>query len=271
MERQRDNQGDLVSVVIPCYNAAPHVGATLASVLAQSHRNIEIIVVDDCSTDATVGIVAEVAARDARIHLIRLPVNHGTPAHPRNVGVQAAAGAWIAFLDADDLWHPRKLEHQLRALAHTGSRLCSTQMRDFRSAAELVIEEPLSVPVQQVDLRMQLMKYRTPTSSIVVERGWMLDHPFNEDPRYKAREDTDCFIRAHEYMDYSVKLAFPFVFYRLQQGQISGNKLRMVARHFYMLRHYRLRSGKSLGIGAYLYTITHFAISTYTRLVRGVL
>jgi teichuronic acid biosynthesis glycosyltransferase TuaG len=258
-------------VVIPCYNSASYIGATLASVQAQTYRHIEIIVVDDCSTDATAAIVAGVAARDSRISLIRLPVNHGTPAHPRNIGVQAATGAWIAFLDADDLWHPRKLEYQLRTLRRTGCHLCSTQMRDFRSADELRIEEPLTVRELQVDLHMQLVKYRTPTSSIVVERGWMLDHPFNEDPDYRAREDTDCFIRAHEYMAYSVKLAFPFVFYRLQDGQISGNKLRMVARHFRMLRRYRLRSGKSLGMRACLYTITHFSISLYIRLVRGVL
>jgi teichuronic acid biosynthesis glycosyltransferase TuaG len=264
-------QDVLVSVVIPCHDSARYIGATLESVLAQTYRNIEVVVVDDGSADATVAVVTDHAARDRRISMVQLPRNHGAPAHPRNIGVKVATGAWIAFLDADDLWHPRKLEYQMNVLAQTGARMCSTEMRDFRSMDEVVMTDPASVRTQRISLRMQLMKYRTPTSSIVVERMWMLEHPFNEDPHLKAREDTDCFIRFHEYAQYSVKLGFPFVFYRLHGAGISGNKLRMVARHFHMLRKYRLRSGRSLGIGAYFYTLTHFVVSIYLRFFRGML
>jgi teichuronic acid biosynthesis glycosyltransferase TuaG len=264
-----DAGNDLVSVVIPSYNSATFIRATLESVMAQTYANLEVIVVDDCSPDATAAMVAEIALRDRRIRLLQLASNHEAPAHPRNVGVRAASGAWIAFLDADDLWHPQKLEHQMRAIADTGVRMCSTQMQDFRSQDEVKPARPAVVARQRINLHMQLVKYRTPASSVVVERQWMLDHPFNEDLRFKAREDVDCFIRIHEYLDYSLKLQFPFVFYRLQQGQISGNKLRMVARHFYMLRQYRFRSGKRLGLRAGFYTFTHFALSLYIRRVLG--
>lgn len=259
----------LVSVVVPTFNAAPFIAATIDSVLRQTWPALELIVVDDRSTDRTREVVAQLAATDARLRLVELPRNHGTPGGPRNRGTEQARGDWVAYLDADDLWHPRKLELQMAALRVHGGWMCSTEMRDFRSEAEVnFVDPPEPLRVQHVDLGMQLRKYRTPTSSIVIRRELMLAHPFNEDPAYRAREDTDCFIRAHEYMPYSLKLLHPMVAYRLQINQISGNKLKMVSRHLAMLRRYRLRSGLGLGVMAYVYTATHFAASIWLRLIR---
>jgi teichuronic acid biosynthesis glycosyltransferase TuaG len=262
---------EAVTVVIPCYNAAKFIGATLDSVLVQTHRNVEVIVVDDKSTDSSAAIVREFAGRDKRVVLIEMQKNAGAPAAPRNTGVRAARSPWIAFLDADDLWHPRKLEFQMRALSGTGARVCSTQMRDFHSGDMVEYGDPTGSTTSRINLRMQFVKYRTPTSSVVVEREWMLAHPFNEDLSFKAREDTDCFIRVHEYFDYSIKLEFPFVWYRLQDAQISGNKWKMVSRHLNMLKKYRLRSGAPLGLKAYYYTFTHFTLSIYYRMFRKML
>jgi len=263
---------ELVSVIVPCFNAAAFLKGTLESVLEQSHTDIELIVVDDRSTDASVEIVRTLMANDRRVVLIEMDRNTGAPAAPRNAGVRAARGDWVAFLDADDLWHPRKLEYQMRALRVTGAQMCSTQMRDLRPGEAAVFREPPpECATQPISLLMQLTKYRTPTSSIVVRRDLIARIPFNEDLRYKAREDTDCFIRAHEYFAHSIKLLFPFVLYRVQDSQISGNKLRMVRRHLHMLRHYRLRSGAGLGIRAYYFTATHFGLSVYFRAIRRVL
>ena len=262
----------LVSVVIPCFNAVAYVEATIESVLRQSWRVIEIIAVDDRSTDRTAQVIAAIASRDARVRLIQLPRNHGAPAAPRNAGVAVARGEWVAFLDADDVWHPRKLELQMQALRDYGALMCSTQMKDFRDDDQIVFEAPSLPPlVGRITLKQQLLKYRTPTSSIVARREFMCRHPFNEDPSYKAREDTDCFIRVHEDMPFSIKIIHPLVFYRQQASQISGNKWKMVGRHFAMLRKYRLKSGKSLGAMAYLYTFTHFFASIYLRLIRKML
>jgi len=265
-------EAPLVSVVIPCFNAVAYVEATIESVLRQSWTALEVIVVDDKSTDATVQVVTAIAARDARVRLIELPRNHGAPAAPRNLGVAAARGEWIAFLDADDLWHPRKLELQLLALHERSAVMCSTQMRDFHDESEIVIEPPPARPhIELITLTTQLLKYRTPTSSIVARRELVQRHPFNEDLSYKAREDTDCFIRVHEEMPFSIKIAHPLVFYRQQANQISGNKWKMVGRHLAMLKKYRFKSGKGLGPMAYVYTFTHFAASIYLRLFRRML
>ena len=259
---------ELVSVVIPCYNAADFIAATLESVLAQTYRHFEVIVVDDCSKDSSVEIIRRYVGQDSRVTLIQMERNAGAPAGPRNRGVRDARGEWIAFLDADDLWHPRKLEHQMAAIRSTGARMCSTSMKDLLPGQAVVFSDPNEPGISRITLSMQLFKYRTPTSSIVVRRELMLVNPFNEDLQFKAREDTDCFIRMHEYMDCSVKVMFPFVLYRVQQAQISGNKLKMVGRHLNMLKKYRLRSGEGLGLRAYVYTFTHFLLSVYYRSFR---
>ncbi|RVC64827.1 glycosyltransferase family 2 protein [Mesorhizobium sp.] len=111
----------LVAVIIPAYNAEPFIERTLASVLAQTHRNIEIIVVDDGSTDGTTSIVRRLADGDGRIKLIQQ--KNGGVASARNAGIRASKGIFIAPLDADDLWHPTKLEKQLRVFATAGNDL----------------------------------------------------------------------------------------------------------------------------------------------------
>jgi glycosyltransferase involved in cell wall biosynthesis len=109
-----------VTVVIPAYNAAATIGETLESVRTQSHRALEIIVVDDGSNDATPDIVRRFASLDDRIRLLRQS-NAGVAA-ARNAGIAAATADFIAPVDADDLWHPQKIEKQLMALKHRGPR-----------------------------------------------------------------------------------------------------------------------------------------------------
>jgi glycosyltransferase involved in cell wall biosynthesis len=104
----------LVSVVIPAYNAARWIAETLESVLAQTFQDFEVIVVDDGSTDDTAAIVA----RFARARYIRK--QSGGPASARNVGIRAAQGEYVAFVDSDDLWSPDKLRLQIDLLRQSG-------------------------------------------------------------------------------------------------------------------------------------------------------
>jgi glycosyltransferase involved in cell wall biosynthesis len=104
----------LVSVIIPAFNAAEHIRQTLNSVVAQTYREIEVIVVDDGSSDATTAIVEEFVTSDARFQLIRQS-NAGVGA-ARNAAIRKARGKYIAPLDADDLWFPKKLEKQVACI-----------------------------------------------------------------------------------------------------------------------------------------------------------
>ncbi|MDE1892782.1 MAG: glycosyltransferase family 2 protein [Pseudomonadota bacterium] len=111
---------DLVSVVMPVYNAAAWLRRSVESVLRQNHRNLELIAVDDGSSDDSPAMLEAFARTDARVRLQRQALNGGVAA-ARNAGLAVARGQYIAFLDADDWWHPAKLERQLASLHAHGA------------------------------------------------------------------------------------------------------------------------------------------------------
>ncbi|MCL4430964.1 MAG: glycosyltransferase [Epsilonproteobacteria bacterium] len=103
----------LITVIVPLYNGERFIAETIESVLSQTYQNFELIVVDDCSTDNSCDIIQTYASIDPRIILIRSETNFGGPAKPRNIGIKHARGEFIAFLDADDVWKPHKLQTQV--------------------------------------------------------------------------------------------------------------------------------------------------------------
>ena len=103
----------LVSVVMPMHNASRFVGAAIESVLAQTYQNWELLVVEDCSTDNSVEIAQKYASQNPKIQVLFNDNPIRMPSAPRNMGIRAAKGRFIAFLDSDDLWFPQKLEQQL--------------------------------------------------------------------------------------------------------------------------------------------------------------
>ncbi|MBC55506.1 MAG: glycosyl transferase family 2 [Confluentimicrobium sp.] len=136
-----------VTVIIPAYNARATLGRTLQSVFDQTHRNLEIFVVDDGSTDSTPLLAERAACRDKRVIVLRQQ-NAGVAA-ARNLALARASGEYTAWLDADDLWHPTKIEKQLAVFAnapeppsfvYTGYRLIDTDDRilpNFRTLTDV--------------------------------------------------------------------------------------------------------------------------------------
>lgn len=117
--------GPLVSVVIPVRDGAPFIAEAIDSVLAQSYRNLECIVVDDGSTDGTAEIVSAYGDR-----VRSLTTGRGGVSVARNLGIEHASGALIAFLDADDVWLPPKLEKQVAMMErHPEAALCYTGLK----------------------------------------------------------------------------------------------------------------------------------------------
>ena len=112
--KDRPDEGPAVSVLVPAYQAERYLEEALRSALAQTVSGIEVIVIDDGSTDATAAIAERLAASDNRVRLIRQP-NRGHPA-ARNRGLAEARGRWAALLDHDDIWLPTRLERQLAFL-----------------------------------------------------------------------------------------------------------------------------------------------------------
>ena len=105
------DQGPLVSVIVPTFNRAHLIGRTLRSVLAQSYPALEVIVVDDGSTDDTRATIARDYADDARVRYVYK--QNGGPASARNIGFAQSRGEYVALLDSDDTWFPWKLALQV--------------------------------------------------------------------------------------------------------------------------------------------------------------
>lgn len=131
-----------VSVVMPAYNAAATLQASMDSVFAQTHADLELLVIDDCSNDGTWEIIQAAAAREPCVVPIRMAHNGGVAA-ARNAGIEAATGTHIAFLDSDDRWQPDKLALQLAHMHETGAQISYTSYRRFdESGRDLSIVRP---------------------------------------------------------------------------------------------------------------------------------
>lgn len=116
---------ELVSIITPSYNCSGFVHETIESILAQTYKNWELLITDDCSSDNSREIISEYCARDPRIKLLKLDKNSGAGV-ARNNSIKAAKGRYIAFCDSDDRWYPEKLEKQLLFMNETGCALSYT-------------------------------------------------------------------------------------------------------------------------------------------------
>ena len=103
----------LVSVIMPMHNSEAYLAEAIESVIAQTHTNWELIIIDDYSTDRSCEIAKAYADRDSRISIHSCQNHTGLPGTPRNQGISYAKGEYIAFLDSDDVWLPEKLTQQL--------------------------------------------------------------------------------------------------------------------------------------------------------------
>ncbi len=117
---------ELISIIMPSYNTGAQIGDTIRSIQAQTYRNWELIIVDDCSTDDTDRVVASFV--DPRIRYFKNEQNSGA-ALSRNRGLREANGRYIAFQDSDDLWEPEKLERQLAFMKEHGYAFTFTDYR----------------------------------------------------------------------------------------------------------------------------------------------
>ena len=123
---------DLVSIIMPSYNTANYIEASIESVRHQTYENWELIIVDDCSTDNTDEVVRPFLT-DGRIRYLKNEQNSGA-AISRNRALREAKGKWIAFLDSDDLWLPEKLEKQVSFMEENGCHFSYTNYEEINMA-----------------------------------------------------------------------------------------------------------------------------------------
>ena len=138
----------LVSIIMPNYNSAKFIKDTIDSVVAQTYKNWELIIVDDCSSDSSLEIIQQY--NDNRIHVIKNSSNSGA-AISRNNALDVANGRWIAFLDSDDLWDKNKLYKHLQFMAQSKSSFSFTHYSVMNNENELITEFSPSKDIYNYD------------------------------------------------------------------------------------------------------------------------
>jgi hypothetical protein len=136
-EEQRNEAGVLISVIMPAFNAAKTLSLAAGSILNQTHANLELIIVDDCSSDSTYTIACELAKADSRVKVLRNPVNVG-PYVSKNLALRIAQGRYITGHDADDWALPNRLSRDLALMDQSGGRIkavLSSMLRMVESGA----------------------------------------------------------------------------------------------------------------------------------------
>lgn len=168
-----------VSVVMAARNAATTVERALDSVLCQTHRELEVIVVDDASVDDTAEVVRSACRRDARVRLVTHVDSRGA-APARNHGLREASGAYLTFHDADDASHPERVERQLAALLESDAQLCTcNSVRETPGGRRVVVNGRR--------FSKSFISMLFPREPVFERVGYMRDLATGEDAEYYAR------------------------------------------------------------------------------------
>ncbi len=211
------NKRPIVSVVIPTYNRASTIERSVRSVLHQSFDDLELIIVDDCSTDATESIIRSI--KDNRIRYKKLEKNMGGN-HARNLGVSLAKGKYIAFQDSDDEWDSEKIEKQIKAIKNAD--YCFCRFIKFKNGKlEVVPAESFQMPNNKNEMFKTLFNgNQISTQTLLMKRELFDDISFDESlPRF---QDWDFAIRlAKKYT--GVFVGEPLVKVYEQKDSISKN------------------------------------------------
>lgn len=236
-----------VSVVIPVRDAGRTVERAIRSVLGQTHQDLEVLVVEDGSADASAAIVQRLAQEDVRVRSLR--GRGGGPAGARNVGLEAARGRWIAFLDADDLWAPQKLERQLRFMEDRGIAASCTAY-DLIDSNDAAVGISRSVPAT-IDRAALLRTCQVGCLTVMIDRWVLGDLRFPAVPKedyalwFQVVERVGCFHGLNEIQAH----------YRRSTSTRSGNKLAEVPRQWRVYRDF-------LGLGTWesCWYLGHYAV-----------
>lgn len=225
------DKNDVVSIIVPVYNAEKFLEKTLISIQNQTFRDFEVLLVDDGSTDQSGQICDEWSRKDSRFKAIHQQ-NHGVAA-ARNAGIRAAQGEFIAFLDADDLWLPEKLKRQITFMKEKGCNLSYTAYRFIDENGNILKEY---YPHRtQVNYR-QLLRSNCMGCLTVMYRAGEIGKCYVPEVE-KGPED---FAMLLAILREKVKEAFCLneilAEYRVVSGSRSRNKIRAALGHWYVLR-----------------------------------
>lgn len=232
---------ELISIIMAAYNAEKTIRESIDSVLSQTYRNFELIVVNDGSSDHTAEIVSSYLSRDHRIQLIDLPVNGGV-SEARLTAAQAAQGQWICILDSDDVWTSDKLEKQIHLQRQTDAQFLFTGS-GFMDANGQALQGQLHVPAE-ITYQKLLDQNLISNSSVMLLRELYLTHYAKGD---QMHEDFATWLNILKTGITAYGLDEPLLMYRLSPVSRSGNKFHAAKMNWHTYRYIGLSPLSALG------------------------
>lgn len=208
-----------ISIIMPVFNAKKYIDESIASVICQTYNAWELILIDDCSTDGTYDYLLENYEKNPKIKLLRNLVNSGAGAS-RNLGLQSTSGQFIAFLDADDIWLPSKLEKQLAFMLDRKSAIVHTSY-SFINESGRPISGCVNVS-KHVDLNSYMKNTEIGMSTVLINKEIIGNFKF---PSIRIHEDAGLWLELLGRGLISDGLNEILVNYRVRKGQLSGNKI----------------------------------------------
>lgn len=213
----------IVSVITPVYNAEKFLMETIESVLTQSYKNFEFLLIDDCSTDNSPSIIEKYAEKDPRIRYKKLSENSGA-AVARNMGLKNARGRYIAFIDSDDKWYPKKLEKQLEFMGTNNKGFTYTKYERITENGEL-----LNAPNFPIKLNYSgLLKNTAIACSTVVIDKKIIGNFYM--PLVRKGQDTATWLGILKEHDYAYLIDEVLNQYRTHEESLSSDKFEALKR-----------------------------------------
>ncbi len=208
------------SVVMTVYNAEKYLRDTIESVLRQTEKNFELIIVNDCSTDSSEDIIKEYLS-DKRISYFKNEKNLKV-SKTRNFGVSKASADYVAFVDSDDIWLDNKLEKQLNFMEEKNAQICYSSY-GFMSDDGIMQNKVFDVP-KEVNFKKLLKQNVITPSASIFKKELLLKYPFYAD---KVHEDFVAFLQMLKNEKITAYgLADPLILYRLTSNSKSRNKIK---------------------------------------------
>ena len=210
----------LVSVIMPCYNMASYISDSIKSVISQTYPHWELLIVDDASTDNTVDIIESYSQSDPRIRCAIKKQNSGI-ADTRNQCIQMAQGQFLAFLDADDIWHPEKLEKQLRFMIEKNVGF-SYSTYDWIDEEGKTLNKFINT-IGNLDYETYLRNTIIGCSTVMVDRKIVGEVVV---PKFRTSEDTATWLDILKKGFLAYAIDEPLVSYRIRRKSASSNKIK---------------------------------------------
>lgn len=229
----------LVTIIIPNFNTEKYLPETIDSVLVQSYKNWELLIVDDHSTDNSQKIIQSYCDKDERIHYLTTKKNSGGPATPRNVGIDHAKGDYIAFLDSDDVWYNERLKFHMEFMLREHSDFSATYRNTFSEPKNMRYEIQESKKLKVYTYHELLKKNLIDTSTVIIKKDLIGNIRFNPEKELIAIEDYDFWLNILKARKSEIIVSKTQTMnYRLTGANISRSKLKMARKFYYVLSHY---------------------------------